>query len=135
MTLLRTDERAVVGAIAALVDCNPFLPDRVELERRALGDAFVQAGTVWHAEGDIAAINPNGVRLRELVERLGTELRRRLAEGARATPAERADYQRLVLYLLFQRYEDDWYALIEPPEAVGARHTRVRWYERFARDA
>ena len=97
MTLIRNDERDVVCAVAALVDCNPFLPERMDLERRALGDAFVPATTVWHAEGDAAISNPNGVHLRALVERIGAQLQKRLATGTRATPAELADYQALVL--------------------------------------
>jgi len=130
------DERAVVSAVAALADCNPFLPERVALERQALGDAFVDAPSVWHAEGEAAPLNPNAPRVRDLVERLGTELRGRLAAGASvgATPAELADYHGLVLYWLFQRYEDDWFALIEPAESGEARHTRVSCYTRFAHD-
>ena len=94
MPLMRNGEREAVSAVAALVDCNPFLPERVHLERRALGEAFVDSPMVWHAEGEAAPLNPNAPRLRELVERLGTELRQRLATagaGATATPAELAD--------------------------------------------
>ncbi len=40
MTLIHEDERDLVSAVAALIDCNPFLPQRLELERRVLGDAF-----------------------------------------------------------------------------------------------
>ena len=81
MPLMRNDERAVVSAVAALVDCNPFLPERVALERRALGDAYVDAPSVWHAEGEAAPLNPNAPGVRDLVERLGTELRARLARA------------------------------------------------------
>ena len=91
MTLIRDDERAVVSAVAALVDCNPFLPERVALERRALGDAFVDAPAVWHAEGETAPLNPNAPRVRDLVERLGTELRRPAGRAARVrTPPPRS---------------------------------------------
>jgi len=39
-----------------------------------------------------------------------------------------------VLYLLFQRYEDEWYALIDLAESGAAGSKRVGWYERFAHD-
>jgi transcriptional regulator with AAA-type ATPase domain len=131
MTLVHESERDVVRAVAALVECNPFLPERVALERRALGRAFVPAAVVWHADVDMAALNPNAGPLRQLVEGLGTQLRQRLAAGASATPAEMADYFGVVLYLLLIRYEDDWYALIE---SAPARSKRVSCYGRFARD-
>jgi hypothetical protein len=138
MTLIRKNERAVVSAIGSLVYCNPFLPERVELERRALGSAFVPAAAVWHADGtetDLAAINPNTVPLRPLVIRVGTELRQRLAAGTPATPAELAEYYGVVLYLLFQRYEDEWYAMIESGHSgPAAGRKRVSWYGRFADD-
>src|SRR5260221_4568128 len=135
MALIRKSERAVVSALAALVDCNPFLPERVELERRALGSAFVPVSAVWHADGadtDLAALNPNTVPLRPLVVDVGTTLRERLAGGTRATAAELDEYYRVVLYLLFQRYEDDWYAMMEsgPSPGPGAGRKRVTWYGR-----
>ena len=73
------------------MDCNPFLPERLELERRALGDAFTPVAAVWHAADDAdGGDHPNAVRLRAEVERIGTQLQQRLAAGAAATPAERA---------------------------------------------
>ncbi len=40
-------ERRYLQAIANLGYCNPFLPERVELERAALGSEFVAGGPVW----------------------------------------------------------------------------------------
>jgi hypothetical protein len=134
MTFIRDSERDAVQAVAALVDCNPFLPEWVDLERRVLGDAFVPTAAVWHAAGAAAPRNPNRLPLRTVVERAGTTLQQRLAAGASATPAELAEYHAVVLYLLFQRYEDDWRALIEPAEPSPEHTRRVSWYERFARD-
>src|SRR5579862_9643187 len=133
MALLRGRERGGVDALARLADCNPFLPERVELERRALGRAFVAAPAIWHAAGDAGPLTPNAAAIRALVERWGTELQRRLSGGASAAPAEIDTYQRLVFYLLFQRFEDDWYAIIE----AGSGATRLAAadaYRRFARD-
>ena len=82
MALIPTRDRAVAAAVAELVDCNPFLPTRIELEQRALGNAFVSAPAVWHAEGDSVLADPNAPRLRAVVERLATELHQRLRDGA-----------------------------------------------------
>src|SRR5664279_5015358 len=109
MTLIHEDERDLVSAIAALTDCNPFLPERLELERRVLGDAFTPVAAVWHADTDDATVTPNAVALRAEVERIARLLQQRLAAGTRATPAERAYYERVILYVLWLRYENDWY--------------------------
>lgn len=51
----------VARAIAGIGYVNPFLPERVELERRALGDAFVEMGRViWARPGvPIERLFPN----------------------------------------------------------------------------
>jgi DNA-binding NtrC family response regulator len=134
LSLLNDSERVIVGAVAALADCNPFLPERLELERQALGSAFTDGGLVWHADADLATANPNLEQLRALVERLGEDLRQRLLAGTAASDAERAAYHGLVRYLLFQRYEDAWYAQIEAAEASESGTGRVAAYARFVHD-
>jgi len=134
MAFIRDSERDLVGAVAGLVDCNPFLPERLDLERRALGDVFVPNAAVWHAEGATAPRSENTIRLAPVVEQLGTALQQRLAAGAHPSAAELADYHRIVLYVLYQRYESDWLALIKPPDAGTERPKGVGCYQRFAED-
>jgi DNA-binding NtrC family response regulator len=134
MTFIRDDERDLVGAVAGLVDCNPFLPGRLDLERRALGQDYVQSAPVWHAAGATAPRSENAIRLAPVVEQLGTALQQRLAAGASATADQLADYHRIVLYVLFQRYESDWLALIKPAEPTADLPKRVSCYRRFAED-
>jgi hypothetical protein len=132
MSLLAGNERVVVAAIASLADGNPFLPERIESERRALGRAFRSGGLVWHADADVPVAGANE-QLRPLVERLGNELRARLAKRVHATASELANYQGLIRYLLFQRYEDDWYALLAPAAGATAAK-RIAVFDSFARD-
>ena len=44
MPLLPPDEWRVAEAIAGIGYCNPFLPERVELEKQALGGATSRSG-------------------------------------------------------------------------------------------
>lgn len=136
MPLLRGAEAQVVDAIGALVDCNPFHADRVELEKRALGPAFVHGGPLWHAAGDAWVANPNTPLLRECAESLAAELHGRLQDGAAASAAETSAYREMVLYLLWLRYEDALYELI-PPDETGCStpDAPVDWFADFARDA
>jgi Sigma-54 interaction domain len=132
--LIEDSERKVVEAIAALTDSNPFLPQRVELERRALGRAFVEGKAVWHAEANLDVVQPNVSRLGELVEGLAPRLRDRLAAGARATETDLLLYEAVARYFLFQRYDAEWWALITRGEAGERTTVRVPGFAKFAAD-
>ena len=105
MGLFRPEEFAVADAVAQPLDCNPFLPERLELEARALGDAFVPTGPVWHSVGDAWVSNPNTPLLRQRLEALAPVLQRRLAaEGTELLSGAEIDaYRGLVLYLIGHR--------------------------------
>jgi hypothetical protein len=135
MPLFSGDDRIAADAIAALVDCNPFLPERVALERQALGSAFIPIAPVWHAEGAHAGTNPNTPLLRDRTEALVASVRRRLADGAATTDAELSTCRGLVHYLLWLRYEDDLFYLAEPQEhPTTTPPAAERVFDAFARD-
>jgi len=73
MQLLQAAEFAVADTVARLLDCNPFLAERVELERHALGPAFVPTGPVWHSadHAGSAAIGPASAATGDLGARMG----------------------------------------------------------------
>lgn len=135
MPLIPGDVRSAVAAVAALTECNPFVPERIQLVERILGPAFVPIGSVWYAAADVGESDPNLARLRERVEQLVGDLQKRLAAGAVATTEEIADYRGAVFYLLWLRYEDDWLALIEAGDGERPSSKKVSSYERFAHDA
>src|SRR5260370_742497 len=47
MAFLSASERAFLRAVSQLAYCNPFLPERIECERAALGAEFVEGEPVW----------------------------------------------------------------------------------------
>src|SRR5437867_9254461 len=116
MTFMTGDERAFASAIARLAHANPFLPERVEYERIALGSEFVPAGPVWSVRADRAVQNPNVRLLGERTAALVERLRERLAAGAAPADADRLLYEDLVLYLLYWRYENDLLGLVLKPD-------------------
>ena len=69
MPLGQDEERGALAAVAALTNCNPFVPERVELEKRILGSAFKPFAPVWYAEGEAGVFveprppkeQPNGI--------------------------------------------------------------------------
>src|SRR5262249_14314271 len=127
-------ERAAVAALAALADANPFLPGRIDLERRALGRRFTATGEVWRVEASLAGVNPNLPRPPEQAGRFARPLRARLAAGARPGREDLLRYEALVRYLLFARYENAWLELAQSGERGEPTTGRVDAFDRFAFD-
>jgi hypothetical protein len=79
MAFLTSPERAFLRAASRLAFCNPFLPERVEHERAALGSEFADDEPVW----SFSILDPErrrtnvwriGARLEELCPRLRDKL-------------------------------------------------------------
>jgi len=129
MALLTGPDRKLAEAISRLAYCNPFLPERIECERQALGDAFVPGGTLWHATGNPEP-PPNVFALRERAGALAEQLAGRLAESPKPSASDLQLYEDVVVYLLFTRYDDNLYELLDPRAATAP----VAFYRRFHQD-
>ena len=129
MGFMTSDERTLAEAISRLAYCNPFLPERIDAERQALGPEFIAGGTLWHALGAPAPA-PNVAALRERSEALSERLAARLVAGPRPPAEDLRLYEDVVVYRLFSRYEDDFYGLIE----AGGATTAVGFWARFRQD-
>ena len=74
MPPLSAKDRASARAIAELGYCNPFTPERIQLEREVLQDAFVWTDDAWHKRVDARGAPPNidlmTERARELAEKM-----------------------------------------------------------------
>ena len=106
MTLFDPLEREFASAIGDLSHANPFVPARIEAERRALGDAFHAEDEVWSPRLGEHSERPNVERLASVTERLVESLRDRRRDGLRPTPAEIPLYEDLVGYHLFYRFQE-----------------------------
>jgi len=126
------EERRVVRAVAELANSNPFLPQRMELERRALGDRYVDDRPVWSRLEDRAGERPNLLLLIELAEQLIADVRRR--KPNRVSDTDRGLYVELALFVLYHRHRDAFQQLIDAP-VRRQRQAGVPFYEDFCRDA
>ena len=59
MALFEDSERARAEALVRLGYFNPFLPERIDLEREVLGKDFVDPGEMWHKQADDVEERPN----------------------------------------------------------------------------
>jgi transcriptional regulator with AAA-type ATPase domain len=132
-TFMSARERETAEAISRLVYCNPFLAERVELERRVLGDEFTPFFVVWHPRTDIEDDNPNVLRIAARVGDLAERLRKRLGGDAALTDHERTLYQDVCLYTLYYRYHLRLIDMVLRPEACR-RGTHAPFYADFRRD-
>ncbi len=105
MAFLTAKERAFVSAVSELGYSNPFLPERVSLERAALGSEFVDGEPVWSLPVDEPARpRANAWRIIQRLDTLLEQLRDRLREGTAAHPDDLAWYEDAVLHLLYHRF-------------------------------
>ena len=132
MTLFAPEQRRFADTIAQLVYVNPFLPERIELEKQALGPDYQHdQQTVWSLIPGAATQRDNNIDL--LVQRgesLTNAIRDKLRKGRTATASELQLYDDLVMHLLYYRAYNDWHDFIEPDRFVP-RQARPSEWKRF----
>lgn len=107
MDVLNSRERRFLESVANLGYCNPFLPERVELERAALGTDFVDGGPIWSVSvSDPDSSRPNVLRLHQRLPKQIDAAREKLSAGADVSLHELAVYEESIHCLLYQRYYD-----------------------------
>jgi DNA-binding NtrC family response regulator len=133
MALFSGESRQAAEAIGALCYQNPFRPERITLERRALGPAYQETPRPWNLvdEGN----SPNLQALGERAARLVEEARRSLVAGTARSPADTALYEDLVRYHLFHRLQDLLLALAQACASGGLTRRRVSSYGLFLEEA
>jgi transcriptional regulator with AAA-type ATPase domain len=135
MAFLTPQDRAFVAAVSRLAHANPFLPERVELERAVLGDAFVAGEPVWSQQvRDPEQPRANAWAIVERLEARAGELEVRLRDGTEAREADLVLYEDAVLHLLYQRYYRHFFAAAFGPSAAQSDPARWRFYNNFLAD-
>ena len=124
-------QKVTLEAVSRLGYCNPFLPERIELERAALGAEFVPGEPVWSFRMEQPGPRENVWRLYRKLEPLMEVLRERLNSGGRLSDHELALYEDAVLHLLYTRYYQQFY---EAGSGEAKAETRWRFYTNFLSD-
>jgi len=130
MTLSSHAERRFLRATASLGYSNPFLPERIEWERAALGREYQESAPVWSVSvADPDADLPNIVRIYQKLEALVESLHGRLGAASDLQAEDLAAYEDSVHALLYQRYYQSF------REAGGhAANGRWQFYKQFLAD-
>jgi DNA-binding NtrC family response regulator len=129
MAFLTPSQRSLLQAASQLNYCNPFLPERVEFERAALGAEFQEGEPVWSQQvDDPERPRVNVWRVAERLEPVVDQLRARLGEGVDAREQDLVLYEDAVLHVLYQRYYHSFF------EAKKHDMARWRFYNNFLAD-
>ena len=133
--LFLPSERALAEAVQGLGCCNPFLPDRIEWERRALGADFRAEGAEWNRLTPTAAAHPNLV----LIERRVFDLVERTTAGwpaaGKVPKSDARLFTDLVLFSLYLRHSAHFDAVIHASLAgTGAATRRLGFYADFSHE-
>ena len=131
MPLFSTADRGFLDALSRLAYANPFLPDRIEIERAALGDDFrPEASHVWSRRSDIEENRQNVERLAARATRVVDEARGKLAAGKRADAHELVLYEDAALYILYDRFRAELQTAAAPTSA-GIASTKITIWPKF----
>jgi transcriptional regulator with AAA-type ATPase domain len=105
MAVFSRREHRFLTSVADLGYCNPFTPERVELERAALGRDFIAGGPIWSVSvSDPDSTRPNVVRLHRTLPGVIQTMNARLSAASSIDARELVVYEESVHCMLYQRY-------------------------------
>jgi transcriptional regulator with AAA-type ATPase domain len=125
MAVFSKPEMHFLGSVAKMGYGNPFLTERIQWEKAALGAEFVPGGAVWSASvSDPDAASPNVTALHKKLSVVMEGLAAQLAAASDVRAEEIAAYEESVHYLLYDRYRPQF----------AAAQGKGRFYREFLAD-
>lgn len=125
--LFTKPEKRLAECVSKIAFANPFLPQRVELEKLALGKHFdPSTRPFWSWTLDDEVDRPNVVRLTALVNELTSKLRASLIGGTIASEEELELYDDLALYVLYYEH------FVDRDDASRGASSDRHGFEKFA---
>jgi transcriptional regulator with AAA-type ATPase domain len=128
---------AAANAIAELGYCNPFKPERIQLEREVLQEAFIWTDDAWHRRVDTSGAPPNIDLMTDRSHDLAELMRAWLIEESSISSANVQVYEDMVLYLLYYEHHSSFHKLIIDalsPDDTSAAPRRAPFYKAFVND-
>lgn len=124
-SVFRNRDRHFLTAVAGLGYANPFLPERIDFEKAALGREFQPSAPVWSVSVTAPEAAPPNVTAiyRKLNDRIAL-VRDAVSAAPDVSSEELAIYEETVHYFLYQRYYS----------AFAAEPGKWRFYRDFLAD-
>jgi len=133
MGLFSQRDAQFAEAVSQLAYCNPFLPERIEFERAALGGEFDERQARWNLRPQATDDAPNVNRILRHCKRVLGKARQKRAGGAVMGDAERVLYEDVALFLSYHHFVDGFDRMIAADER-GATSRKTAMFETFYAD-
>ena len=135
VAFLSAAERSFLSAVSQLAYCNPFLPERAECERAALGADYVEGEPVW----SLSVVDPdrpraNVWRINARLEPLAEQLRARLLAETKVREPDLVLYEDAVIHLLYNRYYPKFFEVSFGKDTGKGPAGRWGFYNNFLAD-
>ncbi len=106
MPIFTAPQRRFVQAVSGIAHANPFLPQRIDYERQALGKQFEEEASDWNVNWESAGSHPNITRLLQLSGDTLEAARDKLLSGAKPQASELQLYEDLTFFALYHEYRE-----------------------------
>ena len=117
MAFLNPEEHDFLKTVSKINYVNPFLPERVQYEREALGSDFDESKANWNLLGDDPDFHlVNTKRIIERAYPILLSLQERLRQGVSATRGDLEIYEDTALFLLYNYYAQHFKERIIKPQ-------------------
>jgi transcriptional regulator with AAA-type ATPase domain len=135
MAFLSSVERSFLSAVSQLAYCNPFLPERAECERAALGREYEEGEPVWSLPvEDPERPRANVWRINARLEPLAEQLRTRLLASNQVREPDLVLYEDAIIHLLYNRYYPKFFETSFGKDAAKEDAGRWSFYRDFLAD-
>jgi transcriptional regulator with AAA-type ATPase domain len=138
MPLFSTADRQFLESVSRVAFSNPFLPERIEFERAALGDEYQPgSGRVWSRRSDVEETQPNVERLSARATAIVDLARESLVADKRASDAELTLYEDVAQYVLYDQFRPQFQEAVQAaiagdaPPKVACWHDFQRQFDRY----
>ena len=132
--LLSDSERVFAEAITRVNNANPFLRERIEAERAALGNEFQPAGAEWNTRPPTAEPHANLITIMTRCEQLLAQIQARWPKDGRVAANELELYEALAGYWLYQSYSPRFDRVILAALGGKGEGGRVEFFNAFRED-
>jgi hypothetical protein len=117
MAILSPEERTFLTSVTRVSYANPFLPERIDCEREALGAEFDESHANWNLLGDDPETHQiNTMKIAQRAYPIIAGFQEQLKKGAAATGQEIELYEDTVLFLLYCNYAQKFKKSIIDPK-------------------
>ena len=127
--MFSSEQAEFAKTISEIINCNPFLPRRIELERKALGKRFVEKNANWNLHASEHQETENLTLMQKIAEDIISDC---LSSDASFNETTRPLYLDLVRFVLFNGSRNVFQQTAElkgKGSATFFRKFRKAWFE------